>query len=557
MYIEKNGKRITTRQMQREQDQLDAFQKEMNDYDLAVMNSTSGRYNEDSSRYFLTMRTEAEPVKGNKELIDQLIADDYKVDKSTRETRDGRRFYVFIVEKTVEIETANGADIVKEVEINPAPKKEETKKYTKLELKQERAFDEFQKEMDAYGLNVARAAVTRYFMHGESAYSVGMCTKRIAAKGNKKLMELLETAGYKINKFIDTDKQTGKKTWTFNVQKFARIPAEIDDERIVDPDEPISKAEREYEERQKVIEAFRVEMITYGMKQVQKTHEVRKGAGLVTMFLKTKSEPVTGNETMIQRLKDNGYHVTIMKGRGDRPDRFFVLEDRDVVLDQDADVDEGTVEKRLEEIEKRLDNLEPCEDNPVYAAEIRKLREEQLVLRQALDQRPAPAPDPKAESEAEEAAGQKEEPARFYSYTVRRGDGLTIGSVGVKEQAITAAKSVAAMTGKSVYVIAHRSDGVDRTNIYAPDGTVRKLWKEPEKPQQEAPTAREYPTLFAPVAGKAYTNHGGGTFRCLKAQGADATMMNMASGWTLEAHMCRQYKDGTIEWDWSTGGHFA
>lgn len=33
-------------------------------------------------------------------------------------------------------------------------------------------------------------------------------------------------------------------------------------------------------------------------------------------------------------------------------------------------------EKRIAELEKRLDNLEPCKDNPVYYAEIIKIRKE-------------------------------------------------------------------------------------------------------------------------------------------------------------------------------------
>lgn len=33
-------------------------------------------------------------------------------------------------------------------------------------------------------------------------------------------------------------------------------------------------------------------------------------------------------------------------------------------------------EKRIAALEKRLDNLEPCKDNPVYYAEIIKIRKE-------------------------------------------------------------------------------------------------------------------------------------------------------------------------------------
>ena len=33
-------------------------------------------------------------------------------------------------------------------------------------------------------------------------------------------------------------------------------------------------------------------------------------------------------------------------------------------------------ERRKEELIRRLDNLEPCKDNPVYLAEIKKIRKE-------------------------------------------------------------------------------------------------------------------------------------------------------------------------------------
>ena len=37
-------------------------------------------------------------------------------------------------------------------------------------------------------------------------------------------------------------------------------------------------------------------------------------------------------------------------------------------------------EQRREELLKRLDNLEPCRDNPVYLAEIRAIRKELAEL---------------------------------------------------------------------------------------------------------------------------------------------------------------------------------
>lgn len=60
--------------------------------------------------------------------------------------------------------------------------------------------------------------------------------------------------------------------------------------------------------------------------------------------------------------------------------------------------------------------------------------------------------------------------------------------------------------------------------------------------------------------GKTYKNRGGGTFRCLQAGGflrtGDAMVQNVASGWTCTAHGVTMYEDGTIEWDYSTGGRF-
>lgn len=68
-------------------------------------------------------------------------------------------------------------------------------------------------------------------------------------------------------------------------------------------------------------------------------------------------------------------------------------------------------------------------------------------------------------------------------------------------------------------------------------------------------------TKFTPAEGEQYKNAGGGTFRCLSSgkglPAGEATMQNVASGWTFEAHGCGIYDDGTIDWDYSTGGCFA
>ena len=64
-------------------------------------------------------------------------------------------------------------------------------------------------------------------------------------------------------------------------------------------------------------------------------------------------------------------------------------------------------------------------------------------------------------------------------------------------------------------------------------------------------------TKFIPETGRTYTNAGGGSFCCLMENGrGDAVMQNVSSLWTFMAHGCGIYEDGTIDWDYSTGGHF-
>lgn len=66
-------------------------------------------------------------------------------------------------------------------------------------------------------------------------------------------------------------------------------------------------------------------------------------------------------------------------------------------------------------------------------------------------------------------------------------------------------------------------------------------------------------TKFTPRQGDTYRNRGGGSFRCLRSCAMhihSAVMQNAASGWTFTAHGCGIYEDGTIDWDYSTGGRF-
>ena len=70
---------------------------------------------------------------------------------------------------------------------------------------------------------------------------------------------------------------------------------------------------------------------------------------------------------------------------------------------------------------------------------------------------------------------------------------------------------------------------------------------------------RDSRKAFWPEAGGVYENEGGGIFRCLKLSSWNGTaqMQNVRSGWTFDAHGVGIYKDGLIEWDYSTGGFFA
>lgn len=61
---------------------------------------------------------------------------------------------------------------------------------------------------------------------------------------------------------------------------------------------------------------------------------------------------------------------------------------------------------------------------------------------------------------------------------------------------------------------------------------------------------------ITPERGKVYKNKGGGEFLCIQGFDANAVMRNTASGWTFKANGVIQYEDGTVEWDYSTGGHF-
>lgn len=68
---------------------------------------------------------------------------------------------------------------------------------------------------------------------------------------------------------------------------------------------------------------------------------------------------------------------------------------------------------------------------------------------------------------------------------------------------------------------------------------------------------------FTPQQGKVYKLHttrrgGESAYICTgtACEGA-ASMQNTRSGWLCFAHGCGIYPDGTIDWDYSTGGRFV
>ena len=59
------------------------------------------------------------------------------------------------------------------------------------------------------------------------------------------------------------------------------------------------------------------------------------------------------------------------------------------------------------------------------------------------------------------------------------------------------------------------------------------------------------------VVGEYYYNAGGGCYECLERINADCyIMINAQTGWKFLAHVITMHDDGTIEWDWSSEGHF-
>lgn len=62
---------------------------------------------------------------------------------------------------------------------------------------------------------------------------------------------------------------------------------------------------------------------------------------------------------------------------------------------------------------------------------------------------------------------------------------------------------------------------------------------------------------YALAIGKTYTNRNDMKYLCKAIRMPGCYIMERTTdGWTLEAHVITMYEDGTIEWDYSTGGHW-
>lgn len=66
---------------------------------------------------------------------------------------------------------------------------------------------------------------------------------------------------------------------------------------------------------------------------------------------------------------------------------------------------------------------------------------------------------------------------------------------------------------------------------------------------------------FVPVVNGIYRNRNGQEYRCTSVVGngsaeTTAYFTRLSDGWSLAAHGPLIYEDGTIEWNYSTGGHW-
>jgi|GEM_PF-704645 len=131
---------------------------------------------------------------------------------------------------------------------------------------------------------------------------------------------------------------------------------------------------------------------------------------------------------------------------------------------------------------------------------------------------------------------------RITGYEVKVND-QHIGQTPIKKQAIHAAEDYAFHNQIAVSVIASIDDGSIREIKVNPDGSIDRLWE-------------KNGTAIFP--GCTYINHNGGDYLCISIPDEkSAVMERVKDKWTLVAHGIKMYGDGTIEWDYSTGGHWT
>ncbi|WNX85814.1 hypothetical protein RWV98_05965 [Agathobaculum sp. NTUH-O15-33] len=88
--------------------------------------------------------------------------------------------------------------------------------------------------------------------------------------------------------------------------------------------------------------------------------------------------------------------------------------------------------------------------------------------------------------------------------------------------------------------------------LYSEFDKIYEVWIVADKEDLLHPTRH-----FALATGKVYTNHNGSDYLCKTVREPGCYVMErVKDGWTLEAHVITMYPDGTIEWDYSTGGHW-
>ncbi|MBW7573157.1 hypothetical protein [Caproiciproducens faecalis] len=130
---------------------------------------------------------------------------------------------------------------------------------------------------------------------------------------------------------------------------------------------------------------------------------------------------------------------------------------------------------------------------------------------------------------------------RFTEFEITAG-GKHIGSTPLRQQAVDAAQAYAFKNRIVVSVIATIDDGTTREININPDGSIDRLWEK---------------SGSAIFPGCTYTNHNGSDYLCISIPDENSAVMERVKDrWSLIAHGIKMYGDGTIEWDYSTGGHW-